>query len=239
MPDVSPISSERFDRAQAAEQKAWSRRAHSADAVRHEMLEHSEVAAPFRALAGARVFDRALEVGVGMFGLGFLGVHVGDRIKHLDGLDPLPRVELRTEDPELQQQVETLRSRVHYIQAPGEHLPFPDDSYDLVACINVIDHGRDPAAILREINRVLKPDGLLVFGVSTLSRVGYWRWKIGRRIRPAEWLYVAHPHIFQWRKADQLLKTCVSGTTLWNDRPAAWRQLAGPGRMSFWILQKS
>jgi SAM-dependent methyltransferase len=43
-----------------------------------------------------------------------------------------------------------------------ERLPVPDDTYDLVLCLEVIEHlEKDPMAMLNEINRVLKKSGLI------------------------------------------------------------------------------
>ncbi|WP_421840172.1 class I SAM-dependent methyltransferase [Mycobacterium sp.] len=40
-----------------------------------------------------------------------------------------------------------------------EELPMADETYDLVLCSQVLEHVPDPIAVLREIRRVLKPDG--------------------------------------------------------------------------------
>lgn len=44
----------------------------------------------------------------------------------------------------------------------GRTLPFPDASFDAVLCSQVLEHVFTPAEFLREINRVLRPDGLLL-----------------------------------------------------------------------------
>ena len=49
------------------------------------------------------------------------------------------------------------------VEAPGEALPFPDDSFDTVALTLVLCTIPDPAAALREIARVLKPGGRFLF----------------------------------------------------------------------------
>lgn len=43
----------------------------------------------------------------------------------------------------------------------GKILPFKDNSFDLVILIEVIEHVEDPELMLKEIKRVLRPDGLL------------------------------------------------------------------------------
>lgn len=46
------------------------------------------------------------------------------------------------------------------INAAGEALPFPDAHFDIVMCVDVLEHVRDPEALLAEIGRCLKPGGL-------------------------------------------------------------------------------
>ncbi len=48
------------------------------------------------------------------------------------------------------------------VQGVGEHLPFADRSMDIVICYNVLDHCRDPLAVMREMHRVLRPGGTMV-----------------------------------------------------------------------------
>jgi ubiquinone/menaquinone biosynthesis C-methylase UbiE len=48
--------------------------------------------------------------------------------------------------------------------ADAEHLPLADDAVDLVVCVDSLHHYPDPAAALREMRRVTRPDGGLVIG---------------------------------------------------------------------------
>jgi SAM-dependent methyltransferase len=46
-------------------------------------------------------------------------------------------------------------------------LPYPDASFDIAVCEQVMEHLNRPAEVLREIGRVMKPGGLLIAGVPT------------------------------------------------------------------------
>jgi SAM-dependent methyltransferase len=49
--------------------------------------------------------------------------------------------------------------------ADGEHLPFPDNSFDLVYAHGVVQYTANPQALVDECHRVLKPGGQAVFQV--------------------------------------------------------------------------
>jgi SAM-dependent methyltransferase len=47
----------------------------------------------------------------------------------------------------------------------GNELPFPDETFDLVALFDVIEHIPDDRQVLAEVRRVLKPDGKVFISV--------------------------------------------------------------------------
>jgi SAM-dependent methyltransferase len=67
--------------------------------------------------------------------------------------------------------------------AIGERLPFRERSFDMVYVSHVLHHAADHRAVLREIERVLKPDGVL-FVIETCEDSPLMR--LARTIRP-EW----------------------------------------------------
>ena len=55
--------------------------------------------------------------------------------------------------------------RLLLLRGDGARLPFGDDSFDRVICSEVLEHLTDYRAVLREIRRVLKPNGLFCASV--------------------------------------------------------------------------
>jgi SAM-dependent methyltransferase len=49
--------------------------------------------------------------------------------------------------------------------ADGEHLPFPDNCFDLVYAHGVVQYTANPGRLVEECRRVLKPDGEAIFQV--------------------------------------------------------------------------
>jgi SAM-dependent methyltransferase len=49
-------------------------------------------------------------------------------------------------------------------------LPFPDKTFDAALCMNVLEHVRQPDVCLREIYRVLKPQGIVYLLVPLFAR---------------------------------------------------------------------
>ena len=72
------------------------------------------------------------------------------------GIDPLPLQALSCSET-MRTIIEELRKPVVFQISAGERTPFPDSSFDLVLCCNVLDHVQDPAVVLKEVSRVLQP----------------------------------------------------------------------------------
>jgi ubiquinone/menaquinone biosynthesis C-methylase UbiE len=103
----------------------------------------------------ARARGRTLEIGAGT------GVNIG--------LYPESEIELVVTEPDahmrhqLEHKLAALGRRAEVVNAGGEHLPFPDASFDTVVATLVFCTIPDPEVALAEIARVLKPDGRLLF----------------------------------------------------------------------------
>ena len=67
------------------------------------------------------------------------------------------------------------------LQGAVESLPVEDGSFDLVLCIQVLEHADDPARAVRELRRVVAPGGAVLastHGVQVYhpAPVDLWRW---------------------------------------------------------------
>jgi SAM-dependent methyltransferase len=65
------------------------------------------------------------------------------------------------------------------IVAVGEHLPFPDDCFDLVICAQALSYVTHPFLVVNEIHRVLKLGAVLLVSVPTMFPKHHdERWRI-------------------------------------------------------------
>lgn len=55
-----------------------------------------------------------------------------------------------------------------------EKIGFPDDSFDLVMALDVVEHIKDDALAVRELERVLKPGGFIIYTVPAYQ----WLWGV-------------------------------------------------------------
>ena len=62
--------------------------------------------------------------------------------------------------------------------AVGECLPFPDDTFDLVICTQVLNYSTEPSRLISEIHRVLKKESFLFLSVPAICpRYHDQRWR--------------------------------------------------------------
>jgi SAM-dependent methyltransferase len=67
------------------------------------------------------------------------------------------------------------------VRGTAERIPFPDGSFQLVLCLQLLEHVEDPPAVVRELARVTTPGGrvlLSTHGVAVYhpDPVDHWRW---------------------------------------------------------------
>jgi ubiquinone/menaquinone biosynthesis C-methylase UbiE len=59
----------------------------------------------------------------------------------------------------------SLNLSAELLVADAQALPFPDNTFDQVLCLMVMEHVKDPVSLLQGISRVLKPGGRLILSV--------------------------------------------------------------------------
>jgi len=79
--------------------------------------------------------------------------------------------------------------RIQFVRGDAGDLTFPDGCFDTVLCMGVFDSLRDGQGAVREMIRVLKPGGALIFTVTNLLSPYAW-WKN----------YVFYPLVEQWQE---------------------------------------
>jgi SAM-dependent methyltransferase len=97
-----------------------------------------------------------------------LGCGTGDSVDLFRSLDPAVRwvgVDIE-ESPEV---ADRKRSDAEFVTFDGVHLPFDDESFDLVYCKQVLEHARRPRALVGEVARVLVPGAWFAGSTSQLE----------------------------------------------------------------------
>lgn len=77
-------------------------------------------------------------------------------------------------------------------QGISENLLFPSDSFDVVYSSHVLEHVSDTSKTLAEMNRVLKPDGVLIIGMPTATMAfinGVTQYLFTTHHRLVNWLF--------------------------------------------------
>ena len=88
--------------------------------------------------------------------------------------------------------VNTVNERFGAVKATQGHLSdigFPDEHFDVCVCSDVLEHVRDPVALLSEIRRVLKTGGVLFLVTPSIGR------SIARLMREY-WFEIKPEHLF-------------------------------------------
>jgi len=114
--------------------------------------------------AGVRIGGRILDAGCGGGGMPLSLAEEADRVI---GIDLAPRFNEAGHRLAAEHGLRNL----HFAQANGEALPFPDAAFDIVLSHAVIEHVADAARYLRELARVLKPGGFMY--LSTASYLSF------------------------------------------------------------------
>jgi SAM-dependent methyltransferase len=190
------IRTPRWLKAQEYERGFWQRLGDSIESGTREHLDWYNWRARrleqrLASIAAGPLDGKTLEIGSGPIGIvNFLGW--GERY----AIDPLEH--FYSTRPSL---VALRKPDVTYLDGTGERLPFEKASFSLVIIDNVIDHTYAPERILREIHRVLGPDGQLYLSVNVHTRWGALLHDLLARLQ----IDKGHPFTFTSRTLRQLL----------------------------------
>lgn len=136
-------------------------------AMRQSQLEK------YRREVVAAASGRVLEIGVGS-GLNF--PFYGEQVEIVIGIDPSPRLLAMAS-----RRAEGARVRAELIQASATAIPLADNTIDTIVMTWTLCSIPDPPTALREMRRVLKPGGRLMFvehGLSPEPRVESWQHRL-------------------------------------------------------------
>ena len=117
----------------------------------------------------ARSYDyrnkKVLDIGCGG---GFLTEEIGKFGFETTGVD--------ISSPSLQvarRHAEALNLNIAYHEGMGENLSYADDHFEMVFCLDVLEHVEDFSIVVSEVSRVLKPGGLFFFETINRTLLSY------------------------------------------------------------------
>jgi len=155
--------------------------------ARYELEPYIPEFAGFAGASGKRV----LEVGVGMG---------SDYLEWLKAGAEVTGIDLSTESiARARQRCESAGYTADLRQADAEHLPFRDNTFDIVYSYGVMHHSPDPAQCIREARRVLKPGGalrIMIYHHPSLVGLMLWLrygWVQGTSLRTAVFNHLESP----------------------------------------------
>ncbi|KAH8882015.1 S-adenosyl-L-methionine-dependent methyltransferase [Thozetella sp. PMI_491] len=105
--------------------------------------------------------------------------------------------------------------RIAFQQGDAYHLPFPDDTFDVTHCHQMLAHLRDPADALREMIRVTRPGGVVAAREADISTMCAW---------PAD------PILLQFHEFTKAMHCSAGGSSTAGRQLLSWALKAGAKR---------
>ena len=119
--------------------------------------------------ARLHVFDKVVRTWLGRdvldlgCGGGFLAEELARRGANVTGVDPSqPAIDIARDHAGAN------FLKINYQVGTGERIPFANDSFDIVVCVDVLEHVEDLPRVIMEVRRVVRPGGLFLF--DTINR---------------------------------------------------------------------
>ncbi|MDI3501051.1 MAG: hypothetical protein PWP22_822 [Thermoanaerobacter sp.] len=144
--------------------------------------------------------DRLLDVGCGD---GTLGYHAKNMYNEIYGVDISEKA------------LKIARKRgviTFKVDLNKDKLPFQDNFFDAVTCLDVIEHVIDPRFLIKEIYRVLKTGGILIISTPNIRDWKYlfsliFKGKFPKTSDDTELWDGGHLHYFTFKDIEELLKS--------------------------------
>jgi 2-polyprenyl-3-methyl-5-hydroxy-6-metoxy-1,4-benzoquinol methylase len=121
---------------------------------------------------------------------------------------------------------------IEVFSEPLENLQFPENSFDVVTLFYVIEHLLEPLSLMKAVNRILKPNGLVLLRWPHSTPIVKLLGSLSRKLD----LYHTPYHIYDFspKTIERLLnqtgfsrvKTLIAGHTLPSSRPSRWSSIA-------------
>lgn len=103
------------------------------------------------------------------------------------------------------------------------HLDYPDDYFDVIIMAQVIEHIDNAEILLKEINRILRPDGKVY--ITTPNFSSYMR-HVFKDFWVSGWFLPFHVHLYSERSLKKLVNRFgFTVSKLYSRSPAAWFNL--------------
>lgn len=95
--------------------------------------------------------------------------------------------------------------KIKFKIADAHHLPFGDNTFDLIVCSETIEHVLDPKKVLHEINRVIKKDGEALIEMDSGSPLFRFIWYYWTNFGKGRVWKNAHLHPFTAGQLERLI----------------------------------
>jgi 2-polyprenyl-6-hydroxyphenyl methylase/3-demethylubiquinone-9 3-methyltransferase len=95
---------------------------------------------------------------------------------------------------------------IEYREGTGEAIPFPDASFDIAYCCDVLEHVADLARVIAETARVLRPGGVFLY--DTINRTLRSKLILIKVLQEWRWTSLMPPDLHDWTmfiKPEELL----------------------------------
>ena len=123
---------------------------------------------------------------------------------------------------------------ITYEKGTGEQLPYPNQSFDVVLCCDVLEHVRDLPKVISEISRVLKPEGVFIYDtlnrtfISNLVAIKIWQeWKM--------WAFMP-PNLHVWKmfiKPEEIQRLLSKNSFEWKEHVGSEPNVSIPKMLGY------